>query len=147
MLAGWKQKYRKKYKDMAPSQFKKDLEEFVNFIGPFKNDNLYEGADTVKAKIQKIADTDYLRGNEADVVRALSDLPDDHGAVRILRGLKNNRKTITAVANAVLRSVKRKEKEAESESPQTPPKMAAESLLRESTIDRWQQLAGIKKRV
>ena len=111
LWGGWKQKYRKKYKDMAPSQFKKDLEEFVDFIGPFKNDKLYEGADTVKAKIEKIADTDYLRGRERDIVSALSGLSDDSGVVRILRGLKNSSKTIKAVANAVLGATKRKEKE------------------------------------
>ena len=59
---------------MAPSQFKKDLEEFVDFIGPFKNDKLYEGADTVKAKIEKIADTDYLRGRERDVARRIPEV-------------------------------------------------------------------------
>tara|TARA_Y100001938_G_scaffold138959_1_gene205193 strand:+ start:1882 stop:4062 length:2181 start_codon:yes stop_codon:yes gene_type:complete len=57
-------------------------------------------------------------------------------------------KLIHQTWSAVRMGTPAKESPDQAEQPEEPPvQQAAESLLRESTIDRWQQLAGIKKRV
>ena len=132
MWDNWKQTY-----GGTREQFGKDLDQFVNFLGPFKGHAFYREA---QEKIEKLADSDYLRGNKDYLIGAYKNLPKEHGARKIVRALSGNVKKLRAVANAILTKVTRREKEVE-------PEEVAESILKESEVNRWQQLAGTKKRV
>ncbi len=135
------------------NSFDEDWQEFVDKLGEMKrllggDEELQEGNFTVA----KMANA-FGRDN-ADRAKALLYKLDREGegtgAHRMLQALKAGGKArdarvgvpfLMTVLQSVTKGAPAKKK------PSDEPQQAAESLLRESTIDRWQQLAGIKKRV
>ena len=102
MLKTWK----KKYKQLDDSQFKKDMDAFLQVLGPFKSEKLYE--DNINKKIQKFANNNYTQSNKQQLVKALSSLPNDHGAIRILRSIGNVDSKLVGVAIELFKTMQRR---------------------------------------
>lgn len=103
--------HKNKYNERA--NFELDLYAFMQVIGPFKSEHLYteiaeSGGDTKASKIDKLADTDLLRSRERDVSAALKKLPDDHGAIRIIRSMPNKRPEIKKISSIIVHYIQRK---------------------------------------
>ena len=102
MLKTWK----KKYKQLDDSQFKKDMDAFLQVLGPFKSEKLYE--DNINKKIQKFANNNYTQSNKQHLVKALSSLPNDHGAISILRSIGNVDSKLVGVAIELFKTMQRR---------------------------------------
>ena len=109
-------KHKKKYKGRA--DFEEDLSAFMQVIGPFKSEHLYteiaeSAGDTKASKIDKLADTDLLRHRAIDVSAALKKLPDNHGAIRIIRSMKNTHPDIRKISSIIVDYIQRKPQDTE----------------------------------
>ena len=148
--------------DNPGQQFKKDLDEFISFLGPYKHAQVAE-SNRLARTIKNFATQAGYAPSGFDAQRlqgALRKLPDNHGAKRFMKVLAKYPKHIPFIVDNILPLIQKKEavalvKKKKSEpisspfpslSPEELP-MAAESLLRESIVNRWQMIAGIKKRV
>jgi len=103
--------HKKKYDGRA--NFEEDLYAFMQVIGPFKSKYLYteiaeSAGDNKASKIDKLADTDLLRSRERDVSAALKKLPDDHGAIRIIRSMPNKHPEIIKISSIIVHYIQRK---------------------------------------
>ena len=90
----------------------------MQVIGPFKGEQLYteiaeSAGDTKASKIDKLADTDLLRSRERDVSAALKKLPDDHGAIRIIRSMPNQHPDIRKISSIIMHYIQRKPQDTE----------------------------------
>ena len=103
--------HKKKYNGRP--DFEEDLYAFMQVIGPFKSEHLYKeiaesGGDTKASKIDKLADTGLLRHRVGEVSAALKKLPDDHGAIRIIRLMKNSHPEIKKISSIIVHYIQRK---------------------------------------
>jgi len=149
-----------------PAGFDKDFEEFVNFLGQFKGEKFY--LEEAESKIEKLADSDYLRHRKKDLVRAFAQLPKNHGAYKILTALGDVKRTsktgaepkLDQIAQAIMSKVKRRKvgpgvsalKNPPAPGTAPPEKPAAKTgsgfpegggLEEQKQNNRWKQLAGI----
>ena len=83
----------------------KDIEAFEEVLGPFKAEELYE--DNIGKKIQKFANNSYTQKNKQQLIQALSSLPSDHGAIRILRSIGNVEDKLSGVASMLFKRIER----------------------------------------
>lgn len=96
------------YKKLGEEQFKKDILALAQVLGPFKSDKLYK-ENTLNAKIQKFANNNYTQRNKQELIKALTSLPSDHGAIRILNHLKNEKVKLAQIAAVIFKQIQRTE--------------------------------------
>ena len=116
MFAGWKQRYAKK-KKVPPGEraglFEKHIQELAAFLGPFKRD----WSDTLSEEkaVDKLADSDHLRGQWPQFLQAYNALPDDHGAKIIINTMAKTGPKLKAAINNIFGALERKGVEPEAE--------------------------------
>lgn len=167
--SSWKSNNRNK----AGRSFEGDLQAFVDFIGPFVPERLLKAKaaqeqeisekQTIKSEkhaIRKLSNTAYLKGSAQKIIQAFKKLATSNrkGAQAVERmattletgGAKREfDKFIQKIRVRTVPDEAEAGQEQEAQPRQQEPKMqqAAEGLLKESEVHRWQRLAGIKKRV
>ena len=140
----------------GPGGFKEDFAEFVNFLGQFKGEQFY--LKEAESKIEKLADSDYLRHRKKDLVRAFAQLPKNHGAYKILTSLGDVKRTsktgaepkLDQIAQAIMSKVKRRKVGGTPGAEKKPAAKTGSDFPEDGALEenkqnqRWKQLSGIK---
>ena len=109
-----KKEHIRKYKGVA--KFEEDLKAFLQIIGPFKSEQLYtreSSRDNIAQKIDKLASDSFLLHRKEEVSAALKKLPDDHGAIRIIRSMGNKVPKIMRISSIIVGNIDRQPKTTE----------------------------------